>query len=237
MNQNINNVTSPTNTSNKNEFILYGLMILVIVGCFLPYVTISASAYGYTYSESINYIYAADTVKDGVYVIICLIAAFTSLKKKKFKGTLIGLGIALGVFIYDFIDVQNLISDYDYYGMVDISYGIGFYLVAIGLVGSLIMAFIIKKNAPIEVATNTSVTVNQMVQPQYQQPYMNNAQQPYAGNVQSMQQTQYVQQPYMGNVQPAQNTYINTNQQMATCQYCGNVRNEGMYCKSCGGKY
>ena len=209
MNQNFNNnVTSPTTTSNNHEFILYGFMILAVVGCFLPFLT--ASAFGY--SESINYVYAADSVKDGVYVIGLLIGAFFALRKKNYKSAIICIGLSLGVLAYDFIDIQSSMDELTGYGLIEVNYGIGFYIVAVGLVGALVMAIMISKKAPAVAPTNVNVTVSTNGQP-IPQP-MNNG---------VMNTAQQVQQAVP--------------QQPMTCQYCGNVRNEGMFCKSCGGRY
>ena len=93
-----------------------------------------------------------------------------------------------------------------YYGLVDVNYGIGFYLIAVGLIGSIVMAVINNKNASTVLApmSNVNVTVNQVSQPMSQS---------------VISQTTVVPQ------------------QPATCQYCGGPRNEGIFCKSCGGKY
>jgi hypothetical protein len=206
MNSNYNNVSTSSTAvkaGNNNEYILYAFMALAVVGCFLPF--LSMSAYGL--KESMNYVYYNDKLKDGVYVIALLIVAFAGIiKKKNYKGAIAWIGIALGILALDFFDIQGQMDELTYYGLVDVSYGIGFYLVAIGLIGSIVMAFIVNKNASTVVApmSNVNVTVNPVPQPMPQ---------PVAP-----QATVAPQQPLK-------------------CQYCGRPRNEGMFCKSCGGKY
>lgn len=210
MNQTYNNVPA-SNTAikagNNQQYILYAFMALAVVGCFLPFVTMSA----YGLEESINYVYANDELKDGAYVIALLIAAFAGIiKKKNYKGAIACTGIALGILALDFFDIQGKMDELTYYGLVEVNYGIGFYLIAVGLIGALVMEFIINKNASNVVApmSNVNVTVTNAV-------------------------PQPMPQPINPMAQPVQPVV----QQQLTCPYCGGPRNEGMFCKSCGGKY
>lgn len=165
MNQNYNNipiVSTPVKTGNNYRYILYVFMLLTIVGCFLPFLT--SSAYGL--NESINYVFAGDKVKDGVYVIGLIVASFFSLRKNNYKGTIVGIGLSLGILALDYFDTQSKMDELTYHGLVDVNYGIGFYIVAIGLIGALVMAIMLNKKfckAP-ELKTSTAnVSVNNSV--------------------------------------------------------------------------
>ena len=201
MNQNYNNIPV-ANTAIKAEdsrkYILYIFIALAIIGCFLPFVT--ASAYGL--EESINYVYAEGSVKDGVYVIALLaMALFQIISKMNYKTARVFIGIALGILAFDFFDIQSNMSELTYYGLVEVNYDIGFYLIAAGLVGALVMTFVIKNNSvPVSPANN--VVVNNVMPQPMPQPMV---------------------QPQM--------------QVPTACKYCGSPRNEGMFCKYCGGKY
>ena len=232
MNQNYNygvqpvQPVTPTQPTDGKKIAFYILLAVAVVGCFLPYLTIS----GFGESVSMNYVYYEDKILDGVYVIAVIIAAFSTSLKKGFKSAIIFLGIALGIILFDFIDIQSEMESLTYGGLLDVSYGIGFYLLVVGTIGAFVLSIMLNKNAPVVAGTNVTVATN-VYQP-----------------------TQPVQpgQPNYGQqvpVQPAQTTPVAPVQPMVqpmaqpvpqapvTCAYCGAPRNEGMFCKSCGGKY
>ena len=209
MNQNYNNTSTPNiavQNSNGQRFVMYGFMILAIVGCFLPFVETSGFL-----NESINYIYADDKILDGIWIIALVVTAFSSIfKKGNYKGAMLSFGIALALFITDYFDMKESMSELSYGGLIEVNFGLGFYLIAMGLVGALIMTFVVSKNSPANVIPTSAVNVT--VNNQIPQPMPSQVQQPVQTDVPQPEQPQ-------------------------TCQYCGGTRNDGMFCKSCGGKY
>lgn len=198
-----------TQASDPKKMIFYILLAIAAVGCFLPFLTISFLGEEVL---SMNYVYYEGNPKDGIYIIILMIAALSTSLKKGFKPTIAFMGIAVAVLAYDFIDIQSTMGDLTYSGLYEVSYGIGFYLVTVGLVGALILSIMLSKSDPATSINSVSAVTNVNV---YQQP--------------TMPQNQYMNpQPNYG--QPMQ-------QAPAVCSYCGSPRNEGMFCKSCGGKY
>lgn len=210
MNQNINGITNvPSNATNNNYiYLLYASIVLAAIACFLPYLTVSA----FGYSESTNYIYYDGSIKDGVYVIVGLIAAFFSVNKKKYKGAIAGIAVGIGIWIFDFIDIQSNMNELSSGGLVDVSYGIGFYLTIVGLVCALITSIMLSKQMPSTTSVPVNISVSGIPMPQ---PMSNS----------TMINNQYNQQS------------ISPQPVIGHCQYCGSLRNEGLYCKSCGGRY
>ena len=192
---------SPTTTDNSSMKLgMYILMAFVVIGCFFPYITIDA----FGVKDSINYIYEKGEVLNGIYLIIMVILAFTQTLKGNYNKAIPFLGIALGIFVYNWIDLQSTINELGIYKEY-VSYGIGFWMIVIGTIGSLVLCCLLNKANPAPTNVNLGVTVT-------------NA-------------TNVYQQP-----QPMPNQYA-IPQQVTKCSYCGMPKNEGMFCKSCGGKY
>ena len=221
MNQNYNvvNSVSTVKTGSNINFIIFACMAVAIIGCFLPFLTVSFMGI----TESINYVYQDGKLLDGVYVIALLIIGGFTIVKGNYKGALGCIAIAIALFVYDVIDVQEVFEETRIYGDDVCKYGAGFYMIAVGLVGSLISSFIGNKNNK-SVASNVTTVVT-----------------PVSGYVQP---NGYINQPQPNNfVNPTptvNNTFVNNQQQfqtVASCPYCGSPRNEGAFCKSCGGKY
>ena len=218
MNQNFNygNVNSsystptpvaPTTTNNNTmKLVMYILMAVAVIGCFLPYLSIDA----FGFKDSVNYIYEEGEILDGIYLVAMIVIAFSTTLKGGYNKAIPFLAIATGIFVYDWIDVQSTIEEMGVYSEY-VSYGIGYWMIIIGTVGSLILCCLLKKAEPSTVVAGNAVTNVTNV---YQQP------QPI--------QNQYTMPQPM--VQPMPQAPVN-------CSYCGAAKNEGAFCKSCGGKY
>lgn len=211
MNQNFNysNLSNPvsvtpvaptTTNSNTMKLGMYILMAVAIVGCFLPYLSVDA----FGIKDSINYIYEEGEVLDGIYLVIMVVLAFSQTLKGNYKKAIPFLGIALGIFVYDWVDIQSSINDLGLYKEY-VSYGIGFWMIIIGTAGALILCCLLNKANPSVANVNPGSTVTNV--------------------------TNVYQQP-----QPMPNQYA-APQPLANCSYCGSPKNEGLFCKSCGGKY
>lgn len=190
---------------------------LVAIGNFLPFATVTASMFGVSASESVNFISG-----DGKFVFaLAILAALLILGKqlsskinffnrdlfdKLFNywwGAIVPLGIALAITIYDAANVNDVTGGYSYAG-VDVSFGIGFYIILVGMVagiGSVLFEKFVMKN--------DVTTVNNNVQAQMQ-PAM-------ASNV---------------NAQPQMN---NGNVQNKFCSSCGaQIPSDTKFCTNCG---
>lgn len=120
-----NNVTI---YNNKKSMIIWILLLISIIGCmgacFLPY----ASGFG----QTINYVYEGETILDGIFVLVFGAIAILLLLFKKRIPVLVFQILSLVVFI---VDLANAKPEY-------ISYGIGFYLVLILIIASIVLAAI-----------------------------------------------------------------------------------------------
>ena len=221
MNQNYNSVspTLPVKTSTNYNLFIFICMAVVVVGCLFPF--LSVSIFGVT--ESTNYLYYDGNFKDGIFVIGALIIALIGIFKNNYKLAMFFILAGIAVFIYDVVDTLNLMKEYDTWIEDAISFGVGAYIVGAGLVGAFISTFLANKNKPAIAPINNVVPT------------------PVAGYVQP---NGYINQPQPNNfVNPTptvNNAFVNNQQQfqtVASCPYCGSPRNEGAFCKSCGGKY
>ena len=134
--------------------------LLAIIGTFLPFASITVEAYGYSQSESVRFIEG-----DGVFVIIlAVVAGFMLFGKaliglrisfirfdkivKFWWGALVPLAVALGITFYDASEIDTVESSY--MGLsADISFGIGMYLIVLGLlvaIASVIFDKFVAKN-------------------------------------------------------------------------------------------
>lgn len=193
------------------EYILYICLALAVIGCFLPFATFSESLLGT--KATTNYIMYDDSLKDGVFIIAIAAAAFFAIfKKKNYKAVLVLLVIGIGITIFDVVDIKTsfdeTVSASPYLKeYMSYNYEIGAFVVLISLVVALVITFILNSK---------NKNINPV--PVVPQPVMNN-------------------QVNMNNVmnQPVDNGFIQ--QPVIKCQYCGSDKNDGMYCKNCGGKY
>lgn len=128
---NVNNQIQKTKKSNILLIILYVLLGSCIISCFLPFVT-------GIFNLSMNYVYYANQVKDGVIVIaFAVLSDIFLIFKKKIPITICQV-LSMAVIIYDFIDING--TDAMTSGLVN--FGIGFYLVAISTVGAIVVSII-----------------------------------------------------------------------------------------------
>ncbi len=133
------------------EFVKKNIKYIGLAGCiivalanFLPFVTVSVSLFGISQSSSIKFIDG-----DGVFVIVLAIIAGAMLFGKTLKnlrigginlekllgfwwGPLVPLGIAAAITAYDAINVSDVAGSYGSYATI--SFGIGFYLILLGLI-------------------------------------------------------------------------------------------------------
>lgn len=124
---------------------------LTIIGVFLPFATVSASILGYKASQSVNFIEG-----DGVFVLILTIVALLMIfadvlankvaffgKLTKAKLVLIPTVISIIILIYDMANAGDVTGSYG--GIVKVSYGIGTWIMWIGLIATAVYPFIYKK--------------------------------------------------------------------------------------------
>lgn len=128
--------------SNKNlKYAFYGSLVVIIIGCFFTYFT--------AMGISMNYVSYNGNLKDGVFVIGLSVAAAICLFKDKNIPALICQLLATVLFVYDFIDTNNKIKDINstlaLFG-TEAKFGIGFYIVLIGLIVSLVTLILKIKN-------------------------------------------------------------------------------------------
>ena len=134
----------------NSKYIGYGGCILMLLGNFLPFVTVTVSIFGISKSESIKFIDG-----DGMFVIIAAIVTAVLLYLKKEKFSLISTGIALAVTLYDISNAESMVGNA--LGLGDISYGIGFWVILIGVVlaaGSVVINYLKDKNQTTKVEEN-----------------------------------------------------------------------------------
>ena len=130
--------------------------IVTIIGLFLPFATATAKAFGMKYSESVNYIQA-----DGVFVliltIITLLIIFSDKLSEKVaffkklsnvKLALIPTIISAIILIFDMINAADIVGDASISSLVkvEVSYGIGLWVIWIGLIATAVFPFLYKKS-------------------------------------------------------------------------------------------
>lgn len=108
--------------------------IAAIVGCFFSFANVEASFLGYGQKIPVSYIDNGGFLVIGAVVIGIIL---TCLQKDKVA--LIPTFIAIGITAYDAINVSQVMSDpsvsmYSSYMDLNVSLGIGFYIIAIGLI-------------------------------------------------------------------------------------------------------
>jgi hypothetical protein len=108
-----------------------------MLACFLPIISISILGYSISY----NYVYNEGRAADGIFVIGIQFLSIILLSRKKKKAVLIFELLAIGVFGYT---VYNMFSNAS--NSMNISIynllGVGFYILAISLIASVILAYI-----------------------------------------------------------------------------------------------
>lgn len=186
------------------------LLAVLVVGLFLPYLTREFDNF------SMNYIYEADQVRDGIFILGFTVASLLLALSRKYIGSVIFQVLSLGIFIYDWINTLDLMKESNNLGSAlgdayVYKLGIGFYITFIALIGSLITIIIVwiqNKNAKAPVAQNPMYNAVPTAQP--------------------MNQAVLNQVP----VQPQPQAPVNN-----TCPYCGSPKTPGApFCPNCGAK-
>jgi len=182
-------ITAFVGEPTKDNFFMYFIVCLVvaIIGSFLDFVELKTEIYGFTASDSTNYIsYTNDATgetryKDGVFVLPLLIGAAILLYKKKFTVAQVLSVIAIIIVIADIATAGDNIEPM-YKEYITITYGIGCYLVTLATAGCVIIAFMIaKKNKPLipaMVSQNFNPAMNQQMNYTPQQNFNPNMPQP-----------------------------------------------------------
>jgi len=165
-----------------NLFMIFIICLIVaIVGSFLDFLELKVEIYSYSYSEATNFISYTDkttgetSYKDGVIVLPMLIIAAVLLFKKKYTVAQILSIIALIIVIVDIATADSSIEE-AYRSYVTVNYSIGCFLVTAGVIGCVVIAFLLGKknkenmpNPPIPMMTQQPMMSNMSGQP-----YMNN---------------------------------------------------------------
>lgn len=113
--------------------------LLLLLGNFLTFVTVKASVLGISHGEPVKFIDG-----DGVFVIVAAIIAFALIYLKKGKWNYIPAIVSLAVAFYDVADAKDAVSEIGSLAKVDISYGIGFFIIIIGAIAVAAYAYLYK---------------------------------------------------------------------------------------------
>ena len=137
----INNNEQTIYIPEKKNSVIYILLIITVIlsiaACFLPYIKVGDFTINCVYNENIASLSDNNGIKDGIFVVILgVISLLTLLIGKKRIPTVVCQFLSIGVFFIDYIDAKNnpvtsVITDY---------YAIGFYLVIILLIFSLVLS-------------------------------------------------------------------------------------------------
>lgn len=121
------------NVKNKAIFILLLISLAACIGaCFLPYFNIEGYTFNYVYTDLLGNV----DIKDGIFIVVLSALSIIFLITKKRIPILIFQLLGLFVFVFDFIHDSNEIGDLSNY------YSIGFYLVFVFLVISVVLSLI-----------------------------------------------------------------------------------------------
>ena len=125
-----NNIYYKGSSSSIMQILFIISVIICMISCFLPYFSI--------FGISQNYVYQDTKILDGVFILAFgVVAVLTALFKKKIPPLIFQL-LSLGVFLYDYINQKTN----EYSNIISRLYGIGFYLLFIFLIGSVILAIV-----------------------------------------------------------------------------------------------
>ena len=121
----------PIARKNKSILIILAITIIVcIISCFLPFF----SVLGFTQ----NYVMSGEKVLDGIFIIAFGIISLLLLVFKKRIPVLIFQILSNAVFFYDYFNIKSK----DTYGIASHIFGIGFYLLFIFLIVSLVLSIV-----------------------------------------------------------------------------------------------
>ncbi len=126
-------------TSSRSTTIVFGGAMLALVGSFLSWASVSAGPF----SQSIG-----GMDGDGVITLIFAIAMAAFAVYLKGLGRMVGVVVAAALLIVvavvDIIDVNRLAGDIDF-GEIDVSVGIGLWLVLIGGIAAAVGVLFVKE--------------------------------------------------------------------------------------------
>ena len=114
-----------------------------MVVCFLPYLSFDDYSMNYVYTKSS--LSTGINLKDGIFVLIFgFISLLTLFIGKKKIPPLVFQSLSFGVFLYDYFDTKNntIISTLNKYLDSKIRFDIGFYLLFVFLIISVILSII-----------------------------------------------------------------------------------------------
>lgn len=209
----------------KLKYTFYICLGIIVIGCFLPYVT----ALGY----STNYVFYDGNVKDGIFIIGFAILALIFILKDKYLGALISQCASFGIFLLDFFDYKSKLNSFGTYVSSISKFGVGFYIVLVGVILSLVISIILfinkrkikvinniqsqpMNNTMNQVSMQNNVNINQ-----FSNGYIQNS-----NNMINQSQNNTLNQNI---VQPENNMY---------CQNCGAIREQNfVFCQNCGIKF
>ena len=206
--------------TDKMSLIGYAICILMVAFCFLPFATISGNGY----KTSTNYIYYDGNIKDGIFIVIGMVIFILCIVfNKKLKYFIPDYVVMLGVFIYDLVDVNKSIQEYNSnFNILDIEMklDLGVYFLIIGFIALAVYLFLKFKNNN---NNNTVQSNNYNQYNNYNQNNYNNLQQN-----QSNQMNGYNNYPTNGDANNYNNQYQNNNYNN---NYNGNYNNNnnGMF--------
>lgn len=130
-------------------------VVVTIIGLFLPFATVTAKAFGIKHSESITYIQA-----DGIYVLILAVVTLLMIfsdklsekvaffkKISNMKVVLAPVILSAIILIFDMINAADAIGDVSSSLVkAEVSYGIGLWVLWIGLIATAVFPFLYKKS-------------------------------------------------------------------------------------------
>ncbi len=117
--------------------------LLLLLGNFFTFVTVKASVLGISQSEAVKFVDG-----DGAFVIVAAIVAAVFIFMKKGKWNYAPAIISAAVAIYDVADAKDVASSVGSLAKVDISYGIGFFMIMLGAIAVAAYAFLYKNDDP-----------------------------------------------------------------------------------------
>lgn len=136
-NNQVNNYIFQNQRTDIVRVFLYIAMIVSIIACFLPLFSISVLGYSY----SINYVYNEGKIADGIFIIGIQLLAIILLSCKKRTAVCILELLTISIIVYTVYDASINISSNGYVSLYSL-FGVGFYILAISLITSVILASI-----------------------------------------------------------------------------------------------
>ena len=136
-NNQVNNYIVQNQGTDIVRVFLYIAMIASIIACFLPLFSISVLGYSY----SINYVYNDGKIADGIFIIGIQLLTIILLSCKKRTAVCILELLTIPIIVYTVYNASINISSNGYVSLYSL-FGVGFYILAISLLTSVILASI-----------------------------------------------------------------------------------------------